>query len=57
MQPPSHPLTPGVTVIYTRHLGPYKLVIRAPFSLWQTARRWTVEQAAERSAALDRRRG
>jgi len=50
-----HPLTAGVTVIVTRHLGPYKRVIRAPFSLWQTNPRWTVGQAAERSAALDRR--
>ncbi|MGS2615123.1 hypothetical protein ACVCAH_11450 [Micromonospora sp. LZ34] len=51
-----HQLTAGVTIIHTRHLGPYKLTIRPPFSLLGADRRLTVWEAAERSAALDRRR-
>lgn len=40
-----HPLRAGVTVIVTRHLGPYKAFLRGELDL---------ADAADRSAALDR---
>ncbi|MER7331722.1 MULTISPECIES: hypothetical protein [unclassified Micromonospora] len=40
-----HPLRPGVTVIVTRHLGPYRVALRGEMSL---------AEAAQRSAVLDR---
>ncbi|MEU7802586.1 hypothetical protein AB0B10_25340 [Micromonospora arborensis] len=43
----THPLTPGVAWVITRHLGPYKRC------LW---RQLTLSEAADRSAFLDRRR-
>lgn len=46
MPTPREVLTPGVVVVVTRHLGPYKLALRGGVSL---------AGAIYRSAALDRR--
>lgn len=49
-----HPLTAGVTIIVTRHLGPYKRALRVT-GLPGLGERLTLADAADWSAALDRR--
>lgn len=49
-----HPLTAGVTIIPTRHLGPYKRALRVA-GLPGVGERLTLFEAAVRAGELDRR--